>query len=419
MNTTAIKRCWPDEQTLGSAAPLELQLREKRLRHQRGARIRDLREADRRKDEFLAMLGHEMRNPLAPIRNAMQILRLKGAADPELQAVTEMVERQVQQLTRLVDDLLDVSRVGHGKINLDMKPVDLKAVVAVAVEMSRPLIDARGHVLLLALPAYAVLVHGDPGRLAQVVTNLLNNSAKYSEDGGRIELTVEVLGGSALLRVRDAGVGIEPAMLPRIFDLFVQAKSATSRHAEGLGIGLALVRDVVELHGGCVQASSAGLGRGTEVVVRLPLLGTIPEGHTAVQDGRLSDKVAPPRRILLVDDNRDATDTMAILLRHAGHEVRTAYDGETALALAGIEAPEVVFCDISMPGMGGLEVARHLREDIHLRDTVLVALSGYSQDDDRRSSQEAGFNSHLAKPVQLASLKALLSNVTLLTGGLP
>jgi CheY-like chemotaxis protein len=243
------------------------------------------------------------------------------------------------------------------------------------------------------------------------VTNVLNNSAKYSEDGGRIELTLHATGDRALLRVRDAGIGIEPAMLPRIFDLFVQATSSTSSDF-GHGIGLALVRDVVELHGGCVHASSAGLGRGTELVVDLPLLRKTSEGNSAAADGRFSAGVVRPRRILLVDDNRDATDSMAELLRLAGHEVRTAYDGETALALARIDAPEVVFCDITMPGMDGLEVARHLREDIHLRDTVLVALSGYSQDDDRRGSREAGFNSHLAKPVQLASLKALLSDVT-------
>ncbi len=364
------------------------------------------------------MLGHEMRNPLAPIRSAMQILRLKSAADPELQQVTEMVERQVQQLSRLVDDLLDVSRVGHGKINLNMKPVDLRAVVALAVEMSGPLIEAKRHVLALSLPAYEVLVEGDAGRLAQVVTNLLNNSAKYSENGGRIELSVQVIGDSAMLRVRDAGIGIEPAMLPRIFDLFTQATISPSRGDEGLGIGLALVRNVVELHGGCVQASSAGLGRGTELVVRLPLLkNKMPERDGAVEDGRLLAECAPPRRILLVDDNKDATDSMAMLLRLAGHEVRTAYDGETALELARIEAPEVVFCDISMPGMGGLEVAHHLREDLDLQGAVLVALSGYSGDEDRRSSQEAGFNSHLTKPVQLDGLKALLANVNLFTAG--
>ena len=264
----------------------------------------ELQDAAHRKDEFLAMLGHELRNPLAPIRNAMQILRLKGAADPELQEVTEMVERQIQQLTRLVDDLLDVSRVGHGKINLQMKPVDLKDVVALAVEISRPLIDARKHVLKVSLPQQAVEVEGDPGRLAQVVSNLLNNSAKYSEDGGRIELTVEAIGDQAVLRVRDTGIGIEPAMLPRIFDLFTQVKGSASRSAEGLGIGLALVRNMIELHGGCVQAASAGLGHGTEFVVRLPLMSKLPAGDPAAHRQALVSRDAPTRRILLVDDNR-------------------------------------------------------------------------------------------------------------------
>ena len=224
------------------------------------------------------MLGHEMRNPLAPIRNAMQILRLKGADDPEIQEMAEMVERQIQQLTRLVDDLVDVSRVGECGISLRIRTVDLKSVVAQAVESSRPLIESRRHVLTLSLPAYAVEVEGDPGRLAQVVSNLLNNSAKYSEDGGHIELTLESIRDRAVLCVRDAGIGIEPAMLPRIFDLFLQVKASPSRAVDGLGIGLALVRNVVELHGGSVLAASAGLGCGTELVVSLPLLGGTSRG---------------------------------------------------------------------------------------------------------------------------------------------
>ena len=365
------------------------------------------------------MLGHELRNPLAPIRNAMQIVRLRAPADPELRDVAEMVERQVQQLTRLVDDLLDVSRVGHGKINLQMKTVDLRAVAALAIEISRPLIDARKHVLKVSLPRQAVEVEGDPGRLAQVVTNLLNNSAKYSEDGGRIELIVEAIGNQAVLRVRDTGLGIEPAMLPRIFDLFAQVKGSSSRFDDGLGIGLALVRNMTELHGGCVQAASAGLGHGTEFVVRLPLLRTLPAGYSAVEQIPRSAMNAPARRILLVDDNRDAADSMAILLRLAGHEVRTAYDGETALTLARLQPPEVVICDISMPGMCGLELARRLREDLGLRDCLLVALSGYAQEEDRHRSQEAGFNAHFTKPVSLASLKALLASQDFLTPGSP
>jgi signal transduction histidine kinase/ActR/RegA family two-component response regulator len=370
----------------------------------------ELEYAAQRKDEFLAMLGHELRNPLAPIRNAMQIFRMKGVADPDVEEVTAMVERQVLQLTRLVDDLLDVSRVGHGKINLQTTRVDLKDVVALAVEVSRPLIDARKHVLNVSLPQEAVEVEGDPGRLAQVVSNLLNNSAKYSDDGDRIELTLEATGDEAILRVSDLGIGIESSMLPTIFDLFAQVKSSSGRFAEGLGIGLALVRNLAELHGGCVQAASAGLGHGTTFVVRLPLLRKREASDIPAQDRPFSALGAPTRRILVVDDNKDAADSMAILLRLAGHEVRTAYNGQSALTLAGLQAPDVVICDISMPDMGGLELARRLHQDLGLKDSLLVALSGYARQEDRQRSQESGFNAHLAKPVRLDILKALLAS---------
>jgi two-component system, chemotaxis family, CheB/CheR fusion protein len=447
MKATSIESCLPHVENGGSASSSELDSRSSSLGQNGGTRLRDLTtaaterhqsealahravlvvedsrlyhellDASRRKDEFLAMLAHELRNPLVPIRNAMEIFRLKSAADPEIHEVAEMVERQIQQLTRLVDDLLDVSRVGHGKINLQMKPVDLKAVVALAIEVSRPLIDARKHVLKVSFPRQAVEVEGDLGRLAQVVSNLLNNSAKYSEDGGRIELSVEAIGDQAVLCVRDAGIGIEPAMLPRIFDLFTQAKGSASRFADGLGIGLALVRNMIELHGGCVQATSLGLGCGTEFVIRLPLLRKTPSLYPAAQHRPWSAVIAPTRRILLIDDNRDAADSMAILLRLAGHDVRTAYDGQTALALARVQFPEVVICDISMPGMCGLELARHLRQDLGLRDCLLVALSGYAQEEDRHRSQEAGFNAHFAKPVSLDSLKALLASEDFLIVG--
>ncbi len=288
-------------------------------------------------------------------------------------------------------------------------------MVARAVESSRPLIESRRHVLTVTLPEYPVNVEGDPGRLVQVVSNLLNNSAKYSEDGGHIELRVEAIRDQAVLSVRDAGIGIEPAMLPRIFDLFLQVKAAPSRPVDGLGIGLALVRNVVELHGGSVFAASAGLGCGTELVVSLPLLGEPQAGIAAAQQLTRTEAIAPARRILVVDDNRDATDSMATLLRLGGHDVRTAYDGQTALALAGIEAPDVVICDISMPGMGGYELAHRLREDLGLGDSLLIALSGFAQDEDRQRSQAAGFNAHLTKPVRLDNLKRLLAEMSHLT----
>jgi CheY-like chemotaxis protein len=363
------------------------------------------------------MLGHELRNPLAPIRNGMQILRLKGGASPDLLEVAEIVERQIEQLTRLVDDLLDVSRVGHGKINLQMKPVDLKTVVALAIESSRPLIDCKKHVLKVSLPRQAVEVQGDAGRLAQVVSNLLNNSAKYSDDGGHIELAVEAVGDQAVLHVRDNGIGIAPTVLPRIFDLFRQVNGSASRSQHGLGIGLALVRNMIELHGGYVQAVSAGLGHGTEFVVHLPLLGKVPAGSSTPQERPWSPTNTPTRRILLVDDNRDAADSLALLLRLAGHQVSIAYDGHTALALARLQSPEIVICDISMPGMCGLELARRLRRDAGLEDALLVALSGYAQEEDRRRSQEAGFNAHLCKPVRMDSLKDVLASKDFVAAG--
>jgi signal transduction histidine kinase/ActR/RegA family two-component response regulator len=370
---------------------------------------RELREADRHKDEFLAVLGHELRSPLAAIRQAMQILRLTELADPEPRWATGVVERQVQQLSRLVDDLLDISRVSQGKINLRNEPVDLKTVVARAVEMSRPLIDARRHDLKLSLPEEAVEVEGDISRLAQVVSNLLNNSAKYTEDGGRIELVLEADGSRAILRVRDTGVGIAPAMLPRIFDLFIQVPGGENRSAGGLGIGLSLVRNMIELHGGSVQATSAGLGQGSEFVVRLPLLQKArPQSPT--EEEKLSLKA---RRILVVDDNKDVADSMATLLRVFGHEVRTAYDGPAALDLARMQPPEIVLCDLEMPpGMSGLEVAHRLRQDVGLHNAILVAVSGHSQEEDRRYTQEAGFNAHLIKPVDLDALKSLLARAS-------
>ena len=300
-----------------------------------------------------------------------------------------------------------------------MKPIDLKDVVAMAIEVSRPLIEARKHVLKVSLPQQAVEVEGDAGRLAQVVSNLLNNSAKYSDDGGRIELTVEVIGDEAVVRVTDTGIGIEPSHAADNLRSVCPGERSTGRFAEGLGIGLALVRNMVELHGGCVQAASAGLGHGAEFVVRLPLLRKRPAGDIPPHDRPCQPMSAPTRRILVVDDNKDAADSMAILLRLAGHEVRTAYDGQTALVLARLQAPEVVICDISMPDMGGLELARHLRQDLGLRDSLLVALSGYAQEEDRHRSQEAGFNAHLAKPVRLDSLKALLASEDFLSKGSP
>jgi signal transduction histidine kinase/CheY-like chemotaxis protein len=376
---------------------------------------RALQEADRHKDEFLAVLGHELRSPLAPIRNAIQVLRARVPADPELQWSTGVVERQVEQLTRLVDDLLDVSRISQGKIHLRKEIVDLADVAARAVESSRPLIDAKGQHLEVSLPARAAEVEGDLGRLVQVVSNLLSNSAKYTEVGGRIELSVEADQLRAIVRVRDTGVGIAAAMLPRIFDLFIQVSGQEDHSGGGLGIGLSLVRNLIERHGGSVQAHSAGLGHGSEFVVRLPLYGSAlaPSGVDAGA-GPEASPAGPSRRILVIDDNRESADTLAMLLRIFGHDARTAYGGATALEMARGQPPDVVICDLSMPGMGGLEVARRIRHDLGLADALLVALTGYDQEEDIRRSEEAGYNAHMVKPISLDVLKELLSRASTL-----
>ncbi len=373
---------------------------------------RALQESDRRKDEFLAVLGHELRSPLAPIHSAIQLLRARVPDDPELQWATAVVDHQVEQITRLVDDLLDVARIGQGKVLLRRDLVNLADVVERAVESSRPLIDARKQHLEVSLPERAVEVEGDLLRLVQVVSNLLNNAAKYTGEGGRIALSVEDDGDRAILRVRDTGVGIAAAMLQRIFDPFTQVPGQVDRSQGGLGIGLGLVRSLIDRHGGSVQATSVGPGRGSEFVVRLPLVRRGPSPAPAAGKGAAVTAKGPSRRILVIDDNRESADTMAVLLRVFGHEVWTAYDGPTALDLARLQPPEVVLCDIGLPGMSGLEVGRRLRQDLGLRDVLLVALTGYGQEEDMRRSQDAGFNAHMVKPIGLDDLRAMLSRAT-------
>jgi PAS domain S-box-containing protein len=367
-----------------------------------------LREADRHKEEFLAMLAHELRNPLASLRNATEILRLKGTDDPELRWARDVVDRQVQQLTRLVDDLLDIARFNQGKINLRMEPVALAAAVARAVEISQPLIDARKHSLEVSLPEQTVWVQGDMTRLAQVLSNLLNNAAKYTEEGGRIFLTVNPSGREAVLRVRDTGAGIAADMMPHIFEMFTQLRGSLNRSEGGLGIGLTLVRKLVEMHGGHVEAHSEGSGRGSEFIVRLPLLPEAAVLAAAETEEQRPSKVLA-RNILIVDNNPDAVESLAILLGRAGHELRMASDGAAALELARAWPPDVVLLDIGMPGMDGLEVARRLRRDLGLKQTLLVALTGYGGEDDRRRSQEAGFDAHLVKPIDMRALERLLA----------
>ncbi len=366
-----------------------------------------LKEADRRKDEFLAMLAHELRNPLAPVRNALHVLRASGGAGPAAEGVREMMERQVGHMVRLVDDLLEVSRITRGKIELRKERVELAAVVRSAVETSRPLIEAARHGLTVSLPPGPVPLEADPVRLAQVVANLLNNAAKYTEECGQIWLAARRDGGAAVVSVRDSGVGIRADVLPRVFDLFAQADGTLQRAQGGLGIGLTLVKRLVEMHGGTVTAHSEGPGKGSEFVVRLPLAGEARPAAAAPQAGE--PPAAAARRILVVDDNRDAADSLGLLLRFLGHEVRVAHDGPAALEAARAWRPAVVLLDIGMPGMDGYAVARALRALPELEGVVLIALTGWGQEEDRRRSRAAGFDHHLIKPVDLEALQALLA----------
>jgi signal transduction histidine kinase/CheY-like chemotaxis protein len=370
-----------------------------------------LRDTDRRKDEFLATLAHELRNPLAPIRHSLQILKMPRIDAATAEQTRNMMERQVHHLVRLVDDLLDVSRVMRGKIELRKESVELATVVARAVETAQPLLEAQGHGLEISLSPDSLLVEGDPVRLSQVVGNLLMNSAKYTEPGGRISLVAGREGGEAVLRVRDNGIGIDPGMLPHIFELFVQADHGTTRSHGGLGIGLTLVKNLVELHGGVVEAHSAGLGEGCELVVRLPLqVAERPAAGERELGGPAA--VAPSgHRILVVDDNQDAALTLALLLRWQGHEVEVAHDGAAALETVTSFRPALVLLDIGMPGMDGYEVARRIRATPELKNVVLAALTGWGQPEDLRRSAQAGFDHHLVKPLEAKVLERLLAEL--------
>ncbi len=379
-----------------------------RLRDLLQQRTQELIEADHRKDEFLAMLAHELRNPLAPIRHAVRVMQQLGEEDPQQPWARDVVERQVQHLARLVDDLLDVSRITRGKILLHKEPIDLATVVTHAVEASRPILQARRHHLTVTLPPERVHVEADLVRLAQVLGNLLNNAAKYTEEGGHIELTLEQEGDEVLVHVRDSGMGIAADMLLHIFDLFTQADQALARSQGGLGIGLALVRSLVQLHGGSVRAFSDGPGFGSEFVVRLPVLpeGRCPKGAEPVVD---LSAPSPCRRVLVVEDNVDAAQSLALLLKLSGHEMAVAHDGPAALTVAAGFQPHVVFLDIGLPGMDGYEVARQLRKHPGLEDVLLVALTGYGSQEDRHRSQDAGIDYHLIKPADPLALQKLLA----------
>jgi signal transduction histidine kinase len=369
-------------------------------------KIDELAEVDRRKDEFLAMLGHELRNPLAPVTTALQIMRIHESEPSRVARSREIVERQIEHMTRLIDDLLDVSRITRGKIELREQPLLLSSVIERAIESARPLIDERGHRIVLDLPTEPVTFLADPARLAQVFANLLNNAAKYTDVGGRIWLHARVEGTNLVVGVKDDGPGLTKELRKHAFELFMQGPQTRARARGGLGIGLTLVRRLVELHGGTVEALSEGPGKGTEFVVRLPL--RMPPVAEGAPPRAAVAPVGSKRRILVVDDNVDAAEALGELLRDYGHEVATAHDGPQALDNARLHHPEIILLDISMPEMDGYEVARRIRGELGLGDALLIALSGYGEDRHRRLAREAGFDQHVTKPVDASKLEELL-----------
>ncbi len=369
----------------------------------------DLFETNRRKTEFLAMLAHELRNPLAPIRNAVQVLRFPGVTGETVASASEMMERQVGQMVRLVDDLLDVSRISRGKIELRKGPMELGSVVYQAVEASRPLCESMDHELIVTLPPTPIYLNADPMRVAQVIGNLLNNACKFTDRAGRISLIVEREADQAKIRVCDTGVGIALDKIPRIFDMFMQVDTSLERAVSGLGIGLTVVKNLVEMHDGTVEAHSEGLGQGCEFVVRLPLLVKMAEPPPVQAVNEPTPATA--RRILVVDDNRDSATWMAMLLKLAGNETHTVYDGPEAVEAAATFKPEVVLLDIGLPKLNGYEVARKIREQPWGQAMVLIALTGWGQEEDRQKTKEAGFNTQLVKPVKHSILIKLLAEL--------
>jgi PAS domain S-box-containing protein len=366
--------------------------------------------ADRRKDEFLATLGHELRNPLAPIRTAAQVLRRTTGNDPTARRATDIIERQVEQLTRLVDDLLDVSRITRGQVELRRRHIDLSTIIEQAVESTMPLLEARRHEVRRTLPAIPLPVHGDPARLGQVLSNLLHNAAKYTPEGGLVDVTVGRDQQMLEVRVSDNGQGLATEHQERVFELFTQIDR--DRGYGGLGIGLTIARELVQRHGGSLHAESPGLGAGSTFVVRLPVDEDVDDRHADDAIAPIAMLPAPRRslrRVVVVDDNRDAADALVASLGLTGHEVRAAYSGGSALDTARAFKPDVVLLDIGLPGMSGYDVARAIRNDPALSSVLLVAITGWGQPDDRRKAREAGFDHHRVKPVDTGDIEQLIA----------
>jgi len=367
-----------------------------------------LREADRRKDEFIATLAHELRNPLAPVRNALQIARSQGSTEAQRRWSHDVIDRQVRHMALLLDDLLDVSRITRGLLPLRLERVELAAVIDTAVETARPLIDSRKHHFTMSLPPQPVWLLADALRLAQVVSNLLTNAAKYSEPHGTIRLEARIEGAQVLIRVADEGIGIEPHMLSRIFEMFAQGKPAVDQVEGGLGIGLSLVKGLVNLHEGTVDATSEGPGKGSVFTVRLPLPPEPVAAVTAEAPVSPDHAGATGQRILVVDDNRDIAESLSLLLQLDGHDTRVAYDGQQAIEIADAFEPQVVILDIGMPHLNGHQTATELRKRAWATHTIFVAVTGWGQPGDRRRSLDAGFDHHLVKPVEPMDLRAVL-----------
>jgi signal transduction histidine kinase len=387
-------------------------LRDDRRRFEEALRQSEqaLQEANRRKDDFLSILAHELRNPLAPLRSGLEVLRLAGNDRAVAEQARAMMERQLVHLVRLVDDLLDVSRISRERIELRPERLDLASAVRSALETCEPLIRQNGLELTVRLPPEPVYLDADKTRLAQVISNLLNNAAKYTAPLGRVWLSVDREGGEAVLRVKDTGVGIPAPLLAEVFEMFTRVDRSPEKAQGGLGIGLSIVRRLVEMHGGSVEAHSEGPGRCSEFVVRLPAAS--PPGE---REGTCDGEAPPPRarrRVLVVDDNKDAARSLAMMLRLMGHDPRTAHDGLEALDVAAAHRPDLILLDIGMPGLNGYETCRRLREQPWGKAAVIIALTGWSQEEDKCRAREAGFNSHTVKPIEPATLEKLLGNIS-------